>query len=550
MSPLLRRDGAPTTASPASSGQRAAALAEALHTGGAELDDRAGEQAYATITKVRERTALVGGHTVVAIAGATGSGKSSLFNRLVGEQVSTTGARRPTTSTAIAASYGPDPATPLLDWLGVGRRHQVDPGGSGAADLDGLVLLDLPDFDSHAAAHRQEADRVLGLADVFCWVTDPQKYADARWHEEYLSRYRDHDAVMVVVLNQADRLSPEGLEQCLGDLRALLAREGLGTVQVLATSTVTGQGVDELVGVLRRSVAQSTAAEERLRADLRHEAQQLRAGVGDTEVDIAQDPPPELVDALARAAGVPIVLEAIERDYQRESASMTGWPFTRWSRRLSPDPLRRYRLKGAEDYGISETDVRKTVGRSSLPPPTPAARASVELETRRVADDASEGLPAPWAEAVHAAASPAATDLVDTLDQTVLSVPLRARRPRWWGVVNMLQWVLAACALGGFVWLLALQVWRWASLPDLPVPRQGIFPWPLILLVLGLVLGLGLAAVSRLVARGGAARRRAGIEKRFHAAIADVATTRLVEPVRAVLARHRATREHLDAALR
>ena len=35
--------------------------------------------------KVSERTALVGGHTVVALAGATGSGKSSLFNVLVGD---------------------------------------------------------------------------------------------------------------------------------------------------------------------------------------------------------------------------------------------------------------------------------------------------------------------------------------------------------------------------------------------------------------------------------------------------------------------------------
>ena len=84
--------------------------------------------------------------------------------------------------------WGPDPASALLDWLAVGARHHVDartePEGLG---LDGLVLLDLPDFDSRQVEHRVEADRVLGLVDVFVWVTDPQKYADARLHRDYLT---------------------------------------------------------------------------------------------------------------------------------------------------------------------------------------------------------------------------------------------------------------------------------------------------------------------------------------------------------------------------
>ena len=36
----------------------------------------------------------------MALAGATGSGKSSLFNALLGEEVSAPGVRRPTTGTA------------------------------------------------------------------------------------------------------------------------------------------------------------------------------------------------------------------------------------------------------------------------------------------------------------------------------------------------------------------------------------------------------------------------------------------------------------------
>ena len=63
---------------------------------------------------------------------------------------------------------------------------------------------------------------MLEFVDVFVWVTDPQKYADARLHDDYVSAMRHYDAVTLVVLNQADRLDPGQLDQCAGDLRRLL----------------------------------------------------------------------------------------------------------------------------------------------------------------------------------------------------------------------------------------------------------------------------------------------------------------------------------------
>lgn len=81
-------------------------------------------------------------------------------------------------------------------------------------------------------------------------------------------------------------------------------------------------------------------------------------------------------------------------------------------------------------------------------------------------------------------------------------------------------------------------------------PRLGILPYPLIMLVAGLLLGLLLAALSRAIAASGAKRRREGIGRRFDAAIYDVAQERLVDPVRAVLERHARTRELLDRAAR
>jgi hypothetical protein len=60
------------------------------------------------------------------------------------------------------------------------------------------------------------------------WVLDPQKYADALVHEQYLRRFSRHDEVTVVVLNQveyvvldeADRMLDIGF---LPDLQRILS---------------------------------------------------------------------------------------------------------------------------------------------------------------------------------------------------------------------------------------------------------------------------------------------------------------------------------------
>src|SRR3954452_2612895 len=58
-------------------------------------------------------------YTVVALAGATGSGKSSLFNALAGLDLSRTGPLRPTTAVAHACVWDTAGAGRMLDWLGV-----------------------------------------------------------------------------------------------------------------------------------------------------------------------------------------------------------------------------------------------------------------------------------------------------------------------------------------------------------------------------------------------------------------------------------------------
>ena len=211
-------------------------------------------------------------HTVIALAGATGSGKSSIFNALAGRELSTVGVRRPTTGVAQACVWGASEGDELLEWLAIPRRHRMDGGDEG---LDGLVLLDLPDHDSTEVAHRLEVDRLAGVVDLLVWVLDPQKYADAALHYRYIRAMAPHESVTLFVLNQSDRLGGDELNACIADLRRVLRDDGLRDPHILATSAVTGDGMKVLRSEIATRVHERKAALHRLSADLEVTAEGL-----------------------------------------------------------------------------------------------------------------------------------------------------------------------------------------------------------------------------------------------------------------------------------
>ena len=232
------------------------------------VDLSALDEARRVVDQADRRLAISGSATVVALAGATGSGKSSIFNALSGTTLATVGVRRPTTAHAMASSWGEESAEDLLDWLQIPRRHALETDPTIAAALDGLVLLDLPDHDSTEVDHRMEVDRLVQLVDMLVWVVDPQKYADAAIHDRYLKPLAQHSDVMMIILNQVDKLSASQREQCLKDLRRLLTSEGLAKVPVMAVSAVTGEGIEGLRETLAKQVAEKQAAALRLAADV------------------------------------------------------------------------------------------------------------------------------------------------------------------------------------------------------------------------------------------------------------------------------------------
>ena len=246
------------------------------------------------------------------------------------------------------------------------------------------------------------------------------------------------------------------------------------------------------------------------------------------------------------------MLDAVEKDYLRQAVASTGWPFIRWARNLKPDPMKRLRLeakKNPKEVTAPPDGFGELLQRSSLPSASPTSRAGVELATRRLSIEAATGLPKVWATAVENAVAPAQDDLADALDQAVMSTPLGSRRPLWWSLVGLLQWIAALSVVVGAVWLAGIGVMSYLMLPQPDVPRVGYVPLPTVLLGAGLLLGVLLALLSKPFARIGARRRREHVSRRLDEAIGGVAQTRIVDPVQHVLDAHRTTREGLDAAL-
>ena len=228
-------------------------------------------EAETLLRRSGERMRMSASHTVVALAGGTGSGKSSLFNALAGANFSPAGVTRPTTKHSHACVWGMEGAAPLLDWLGVQRRHRYARASAlddGEASLTGMLLLDLPDHDSVVTGSAALVDRLVKLADMLVWVLDPLKYADASVHRRYLVPLAGHAAVTTVVLNQVDTLSADQAADCESDLRRLLDAEGLTETQVLVTSATTGAGLNELRRALAAAVAARRAATDRITADI------------------------------------------------------------------------------------------------------------------------------------------------------------------------------------------------------------------------------------------------------------------------------------------
>ncbi|MDO5618333.1 GTPase [Kocuria sp.] len=525
-------------------------LQETVEAGRGRLDDGAVERAEAILERAVTRRSLSADHTVVGFFGATGSGKSSLLNAVVGRPVAQAAVRRPTTTAPLAVLGSQHGAEPLLDWLGIESRYVLEqaegsPWSAGVAGLwtdipQGLVLLDLPDVDSVVQEHRQIAQRLVGMVDVVVWVVDPQKYADAVLHDDFIAPLSRHAAVTLVVLNQADRLAGDHIRNVMSSLTELLQRDGLaatGRSAPVATSAATGMGIGAVRARITEVVNGKEAAAARLSADLEGAVEQLQESHGTGQpAGVTPFAREALTEGLVRAANADGIAQAARRSYVLNAGKRTGWLPVRWVGGFRKDPLRRLHLQGLHDDHKDPS-----LHRSSLPPMSAAQRASADTAVRRFADEVSEGSTAVWERSIREAARSRHQDLPDDLDQALAHTDLRRGAKSWWWIpLDVIQWLALLTAVAGLLWLTGLFALQYLQIPVPQTPEvegTGV-PVPTLLVVTGLVVGLVLGVLSAIFARWGGRWRARGVSKRLRQQIAVAAHHNVIQPVEEELTVH------------
>ena len=593
-----------------------ASLKDAISYGEGRVPETVLLDAAETLERLSQRRELSTEHTVIGFFGATGSGKSTLFNAIAGQNIALSAPTRPTTSTVQAAIWEAEGSEELLDWLGIDKRvypqtqalaaegeategneaggNNKSAGGVAAPNAvtepapglfnrirravggrgemrtrtGGLILLDMPDFDSVTTTNRDLAARMMRYVDVLVWVVDPQKYADAVIHRDFMVPLAASGAQALCVLNQADKLAPAEVPAVLASLTRLLQAEGTEAhllAAPIAVSARTGEGVDVLRDLLAQVAAAKSLSLQRTDAQLHATASQLRTYAGGEGTVLAGaytlDAEQKLVKACYASSQAEQVLQAATASYRRAAGQRTGWILTRWMSRLKADPLRRLHL-GLQEETKSASKTEKSAGMlgsdsenapelvaSSLPPLSAAQKAGMANAVRQYSKQMAARIDEPWKRSIKEAALSREAELPELLERDMVRIDYglgRTRAP--WVIFNALQWIALLSALAGVGWLTLISgmAYLQIQLPPAPTPEGSPVPLPTLLLLLGILLGIASAGVGRLLTAMGSRYYARKLRGRLQTGVEKAVQSCVVAPVQQEAKRLTSYRKALD----
>lgn len=445
----------------------------------------------------RRRIGHLGEGLVVALAGGTGSGKSSLLNAIAGTTVTASGPIRPTTSTAVAwAPRTPEPGiVRLLEDMGITDVFFHD-------ESTQLTILDMPDTDSVISAHRAVFQDLLPRVDAVVWVVDPEKYNDRLLHHDYLAPLSDYADQFLFVINQIDRLSPVELDAVIADFADRLRLDGIRDALIVPTAAdpTDGdvRGVANLMKELDARLDAKRIVVEKVAIDARRSAEALATAAGidgrsldfDNRWDLVRE---RAVGVLGDLVGGAEVEEVAMRSGRVAALRKAVGPLGALGGAIKDSALGR--LLGFRDPSVAlETATGHWNRRAGL-------EAVYSLIERFVGDVAND-LGGRHAVKLREALPPSRTTqgVQAVVDRALLERPFPdvvASVPGWLRVFGVLKWLLAGTFLAGAIWLWAVPL------------KRGDWPWPVIMMVGAVVAGLLATRVAEGIgSRGGRYRTR------------------------------------------
>jgi hypothetical protein len=442
----------------------------------------------------RSRLGFPGDAYVLALAGGTGVGKSTLLNAIAGEQVSSASARRPTTSEAVAwvPAARRRELTELLEWLGVKsvREHQ------GRA-LGDVAILDLPDFDSIAPEHRERVDALLPRVDAVAWVVDPEKYKDDVIHGRYLREYAPRIRRQLVVLNRSDLLAGDDARRVTEDMRTQLSRDGARDVEIVMTRARDGAaGIADLRAWLDSGAEAKRVTASRIAASSAAAVRDLGSAAGvsadGTRPLIERARRERALGSVAQGALAVVDIPGLERQAvsaTRLAARPRGaGPFGHLTSAI-------YRLTGRARASADPAGyLRRWQTRGSLAPAVEPLRELVAATLPTV--------PAALRGPVSAMSTPTTIErrLSDTIDRAVTAEAADFRVPTsaFWSVIGLLQYAVTAVLIFCAIWFGSLFLIKDVQVSTVSVPYIGLVPMPVALLAGALLAGFILAQILRI----------------------------------------------------
>lgn len=428
---------------------------------------------YQLISRASERLDLHRDFVTVAVMGATGSGKSSLVNALVGQEAVRTGILRPTTTIPIAViGESTDSHYPLLSALGITAQISVT-----EPSCRNLIFIDMPDTDSIFLGNQGEVNRLLGFVDLMIWVVDPQKYADRLLHEKYLRHLKNYASVMTVVLNRIDEVEAEDRPRLLSHIKEVLALDGLRRVPVLAASAKSLE-----VTQVRNWISDNreAAVANRVSGDIRQAAVQLRKLLGKyrpepvTEEDI-KILSQELLEAFGIAERRDRIAAKVVQDI-REGASS---PITKIAKLCAKDGF----------GGRYSTGYYPEPGRLEL---SLSRKSLFNLSLSKFVENLGWGLPKSWRLFVEMQLAQRKTEILKQGQKEMAELEA--------GLINknktarnfaIMQWIFLGVGIIAAIWF------GLGGAKIVPMPYSGPAPAPIAIILLCIVLSVLFSSLGR-----------------------------------------------------